>query len=64
MSRGEPSSLSPAGYYNHLKRNGYEPIIKALKKREVGLSFTCIEMSDSENPDVRHTSPEGEASSP
>ena len=52
--------MALAGYYNHLKRNGYEPIAKALKARGWGLSFTCIEMADDENPDNRHTSPEGE----
>lgn len=29
------------------------------RRRKCGFSFTCIEMSDTENPDLRHCSPEG-----
>jgi beta-amylase len=57
-SRSHAAEMT-AGYYNHLKRDGYAPIAKMLSKRGVGLSFTCIEMSDTENPDLRHCSPEG-----
>lgn len=60
-SRSHAAEMT-AGYYNHLKRDGYAPIAKMLSKRGVGLSFTCIEMSDEENPDLRHCSPEGELS--
>lgn len=57
-SRSHAAEMT-AGYYNHLKRDGYAPIAKMLGKKGVGLSFTCIEMSDDENPDPRHCSPEG-----
>ncbi len=57
-SRSHAAEMT-AGYYNHLKRDGYAPIARMLAKRGVGLSFTCIEMSDDENPDPRHCSPEG-----
>ncbi|CAL8466579.1 g6115 [Coccomyxa elongata] len=56
-SRSHAAEMT-AGYYNHLKRDGYAPIARMLAKRGVGLSFTCIEMSDDENPDPRHCSPE------
>ncbi|EIE26308.1 glycoside hydrolase, partial [Coccomyxa subellipsoidea C-169] len=56
-SRSHAAEMT-AGYYNHLKRDGYAPIAKMLGKKGVGLSFTCIEMSDDENPDPRHCSPE------
>lgn len=57
-SRSHAAEMT-AGYYNHLKRDGYAPIANMLAKRGVGLSFTCIEMSDDENPDPRHCSPQG-----
>ena len=57
-SRSHAAEMT-AGYYNYLGRCGYTPIAKALKQRGAGLSFTCIEMSDTENPDLRHCSPEG-----
>lgn len=57
-SRSHAAEMT-AGYYNYLGRDGYLPIAKMLKKRGAGLSFTCIEMADNENPDVRHCSPEG-----
>ena len=56
-SRSHAAEMT-AGYYNFLGRDGYAPIAKMLKKRSVGLSFTCIEMSDDANPDSRHSSPE------
>ena len=56
-SRSHAAEMT-AGYYNFLARDGYKPIAKMLRKRGVGLSFTCIEMSDDENPDSRHSSPE------
>ncbi|KAK9812094.1 hypothetical protein WJX73_006114 [Symbiochloris irregularis] len=56
-SRSHAAEMT-AGYYNYYGHCGYTPIAKALKKRDVGLSFTCIEMSDTENPDLRHCSPE------
>ena len=58
-SRSHAAEMT-AGYYNFLARDGYKPIAKMLRKRGVGLSFTCIEMSDDENPDARHSSPERE----
>ena len=57
-SRSHAAEMT-AGYYNYLGRDGYLPIAKMLRKRGAGLSFTCIEMADNENPDVRHCSPEG-----
>lgn len=57
-SRSHAAEMT-AGYYNHIEHNGYEPIATCLKERGVGLSFTCIEMSNDENPDLRHCSPEG-----
>lgn len=57
-SRSHAAEMT-AGYYNYYGHCGYTPIAKALKRRDVGLSFTCIEMSDTENPDLRHCSPEG-----
>jgi hypothetical protein len=57
-SRSHAAEMT-AGYYNYLGRDGYLPIAKMLRKRGAGLSFTCIEMADDENPDVRHCSPEG-----
>lgn len=62
-SRSHAAEMT-AGYYNFLARDGYEPIAKMLRKRGVGLSFTCIEMSDTENPDARHSSPEREHPGP
>ena len=56
-SRSHAAEMT-AGYYNFLARDGYKPIARMLRKRGVGLSFTCIEMSDDENPDARHSSPE------
>lgn len=58
-SRSHAAEMT-AGYYNFLARDGYKPIAQMLRKRGVGLSFTCIEMSDEENPDARHSSPERE----
>eukprot|EP00884_Botryococcus_braunii_P020130 jgi/Botrbrau1/6800/Bobra.0153s0003.1 len=57
-SRSHAAEMT-AGYYNHLKRCAYDPIAAMLKERGAGMSFTCIEMLDSENPDERHCSPEG-----
>lgn len=48
-----------AGYYNYYGHDGYEPIMRVLKERDVGFAFTCIEMSDDDNPELRHCSPEG-----
>ena len=56
-SRSHAAEMT-AGYHNFLAKDGYKPIAKMLRKRSVGLSFTCIEMSDDENPDARHSSPE------
>ena len=58
-SRSHAAEMT-AGYWNFLARDGYKPIASMLRKRGVGLSFTCIEMSDDENPDARHSSPERE----
>ena len=58
-SRSHAAEMT-AGYHNFLAKDGYKPIAKMLRKRGVGLSFTCIEMSDDENPDARHSSPERE----
>ncbi|GFZ06851.1 beta-amylase 2 [Actinidia rufa] len=33
-----------AGFYNPCNRDGYAPIAKMLKKHEVALNFTCVEM--------------------
>ena len=62
-SRSHAAEMT-AGYYNYLGRDGYLPIARMLRKRGAGLSFTCIEMADAENPDVRHCSPEGATASP
>ncbi|KAK9841794.1 hypothetical protein WJX81_003713 [Elliptochloris bilobata] len=56
-SRSHAAEMT-AGYYNYLERDGYEPIARLLKPRKCGFSFTCIEMSNGENPDLRHCSPE------
>eukprot|EP00898_Chlorokybus_atmophyticus_P005643 jgi/Chlat1/607/Chrsp103S00957 len=56
-SRSHAAEMT-AGYYNYLEHDGYLPLAEAFAKRGVGLSFTCIEMSDTENPDLRHCSPE------
>lgn len=57
-SRSHPAEMT-AGYYNYYGHDGYAPIMKAVAQRDVWVAFTCIEMSDSENPDLRHCSPEG-----
>ncbi len=62
-SRSHAAEMT-AGYWNFLARDGYKPIASMLRKRGVGLSFTCIEMSDNENPDARHSSPERECLCP
>ncbi|PSS04351.1 Beta-amylase [Actinidia chinensis var. chinensis] len=33
-----------AGFYNPCNRDGYTPIAKMLKKHEVALNFTCVEL--------------------
>lgn len=48
-----------AGYYNVRSINGYEKIIKCLKKFNVHLSFTCVEMRDCDHPPEAACSPQG-----
>jgi len=48
-----------AGYYNVRSKNGYAKIIKALKKFDINLSFTCVEMRDCDHPPEAACSPQG-----
>ena len=50
----DSASLVSAG------QDGYRPIAECLRARNCGLSFTCIEMSDTDNPEYRQSSPEGQ----
>lgn len=48
-----------AGYYNSRCRNGYDKIIESLKRFDVHLSFTCVEMRDCDHPPEAACSPQG-----
>jgi len=48
-----------AGYYNSQFRNGYDEIVKSLKRFDVHLSFTCVEMRDCDHPPEAACSPQG-----
>ena len=48
-----------AGYYNVPGRDGYEPIMAILRKYDANMSFTCVEMRDSDHPPNYCCSPEG-----
>ena len=56
-SRGHAAELT-AGYYNTAQRNGYEAIIRLMRRHGAHLSFTCVEMRDCEHPADGHCSPE------
>lgn len=47
-----------AGYYNVPRRDGYEPIMKVLRKYDAHMSFTCVEMRDSDHEREFNCSPE------
>ena len=48
-----------AGYYNTRFRNGYDKIIESLKRFDVHVSFTCVEMRDCDHPPEAACSPQG-----
>lgn len=56
-SRAHAAELT-AGYYNTRDRNGYEPVMRILKRYHASLSFTCVEMRDCEHPPEGRCSPQ------
>lgn len=48
-----------AGLYNTKHRDGYRPVIQMLAEYGATLTFTCTEMSDSEQMDGSQSGPEG-----
>jgi len=57
QSRSHAAELT-AGYYNTCNRNGYDDVISTLKVHNFNLNFTCVEMSDCEQPPSAKCSPE------
>lgn len=47
-----------AGFYNTCERDGYTPVLEMLARHSFGVSFTCAEMRDVEQPQEAHSSPE------
>ena len=57
QSRSHAAELT-AGYYNTSERNGYDDVIGTLRVHDFNLNFTCVEMSDCEQPPSAKCSPE------
>lgn len=56
-SRAHAAELT-AGYYNTRDQDGYEQIMRVLRKHSATLSFTCVEMRDCEHPPEGRCSPQ------
>ncbi|XP_057860138.2 inactive beta-amylase 4, chloroplastic [Cryptomeria japonica] len=48
-----------AGYYNTAYRNGYDSIVAVFARHGTAINVPCLEMLDSEQPEICHCSPEG-----